>query len=273
MNEGKTPTRIEAVLPAPVLMLFHSPDAAGKSGGQIVDPSAREVASPKKRAWEWIYKVVDTSWRPSTNTEMAFLRKEFLDRDVVRIMWDRNGYHIEVAQTASIFTMKLVPQGAANMGSESESRLEFARQLCRQVFNREGRLWGQDAQGAGRAVAISGLSEKIVEYSFDITKMKQLSADKVVIGVAKSMKDEGVDSPAPREEPSGVVALNEKSKEAWHYWFRNVNWWNDGQAVGFYFLKVDGPGAWVPSFVGEIDKNWFHGPRDRLGRPLTVDTE
>ena len=243
MNEDKTLATIEAALPAPVLMLFHWPDEAILNGEKAVDPSAPIVAAPGKQSWEWINRVVSESWLPPTNAHMHFVGKEFDDRGVTRVEWTHGDYRVEVSQTASIFTMKLVPQGADNMGRDSGRRFEVARQLCRQVFNREGRMWSQDAQGAGRAVVVPELNEKIGEFSFDAAKMKQLSTDKVVVGKARSMKDEGIDSSAPREGLSGVVAPNERSRDAWHYWFRNVNWWNDGRAVGFYFLKVDGPGA------------------------------
>lgn len=270
MSKDNTPATIEAALSAPVLSLFHWPDAAVLNGEKAIAPGASIIAAPGKQSWEWINRVIGASWLPSTNAHMHFIGKEFDGRDVTRIEWIHGDYRVEVSQTASIFTMKLIPQRGANMGRDSGQRFEAARQVCRQIFNREGRMWSQDAQGAGRPVVVPDLNEKIGEFSFDAARMKQLPTDKIVVGKARSMKDEGIDSTTPREGPLSVVAPNERSPDAWHYWFRNVNWWNDGQAVGFYFLKVDGPGAWAPSFVGEIDKNWFHGPRDRLGRPISA---
>jgi hypothetical protein len=44
--------------------------------------------------------------------------------------------------------------------------------------------------------------------------------------------------------------------ESWMYWFRKVNWWNDGKSAGFFFFKVEA-GPWIPSYAGEFDRNWF----------------
>lgn len=273
IKQGETPTTIKAALPAPVLMLFQRPEVVIVTGGKRVDPGALAVAAPKKQSWEWINRVIDSSWLPPMNAEMAFLSKEFDDRDVTRIGWEHDDYHIEVSQTASIFAMRLVSRGNNGTGRDSTRRLENARQLCLKVFNREGRMWTQDTQGAGRPVVVHGLKESIAEACFDPARVKELPSDKVVVGVDWSMEDEGVASSTAGDEPSAVGPPRPGTPEASHYWFRNVSWWNDGKAIGFYFLKLDGPGSWVPSFVGEIDKNWFHDPKDRMGRPVPVRGE
>ena len=270
-NKDKSPATIDAAVPASVLMLSQWPDVTSLSEKKRLSPASSVVIAPRKRAWDWILKVIDETWLPAANTEMMFIQKEFCDRDVARIAWNHNNYHIELSQTASIFLIKLEPRGTNNMGSDGNQRFEVARQLARQLFKREGRMLAQDTHGSFQAVVISKLNEKIEEYSFNIANMKQLPEDNVVIGHARTMRDEGIDTSASCEGGAARgVPPNENSREAWHYWFRNVNWWNDGYAVIFYFLKVDGPGTWIPSWVGEIDINWFHGPRDRLGRPISV---
>jgi len=269
VNKESAPSSIEAALPAPVLMLFRWPDEEILNSKKAVEHNAPIIIAPGKQSWTWIRRVLSDSWLPPTNARMHFINKEFDDRDVTHVAWLHGDYRVEVSQTASIFTIRFISQGPNSLGRDSVQRFEMARHLCRHIFKREGRLWSQDSQGAGQAVVVTELNEKIAGYSFDVAKMKVLSHDKVVIGRARSMKDEGLDPSGAPEVPSGSVRPNEDSRAGWNYWFRNVNWWNDGRAVGFYFLKVDGPGTWVPSFVGEIDKNWFHGPRDRLGRPIS----
>lgn len=269
-SKDNTPTMIEAALPAPVWSLFHWPDVAVLNGEKAIDPDALIVAGPGRRSWEWINRVISESWLPPTNAYMHFISQEFDGRDVTRVEWTHGDNRVEVSQTASLFAMKIISKRAENLSRDSGSRLESARQLCRHIFNREGHMWSRDAQGMVRTFVIPDLNEKIVEFSFDPAKSKQLSVDKVVTGMARSMKDEGIASATPREGLREGGVPNENSPDAWPHWFRNINWWNDGQAVGFYFLKVDGLGAWVPSFVGEIDKSWFHVPKDRLGRPILL---
>ena len=272
MNTNPIPITIETALPSPVVALFQWTEKTSLRGSKTLDLEDPLVASAKKQAWNWINKVLDRSWRPPANNMMLFIHDEFDDRDVVRIGWDHGGYRVEVSQTASIFALRIMSQGPDTAGETVQQRIEVARTLAQQVFNHEGRKWMQDAQGAGRSVIISSLKEKICESSFDAKQVKQLSADKVVIGTAKSKQNTGFRS---SEYRSGSVAIDtpETTSDEWHYWFSNVNWWNDGNAVGFYFLKKDGPGAWIPSFVGNIDKNWFHGPRDRMGRPISTSSD
>lgn len=272
-NEENKPTSLIAALPSPVWKLFNWPDTAIIKGEKAIAPDAPIAIVSGRQSWLWINQVVDTAWLPPENTLMHFIAKEFDDRDVTHVEWTHGKYRVEVSQTASIFSMKLMLQEAGNVGDNSDLRYNIARQLCRQIFKREGRMWSQNARGEGVPVVIPEINEKIMAFSFDVAKTKQLSADKVVVGEAKSMEDEGIDASTRYQVVPVGVAPNERSPEAWNYWFRNVNWWNDGKAVGFYFLKIEGSSAWVPSFIGEIDKNWFRVPRDRSGRPIGTQSK
>ncbi len=148
-GDGAGPDTFEASFPAPaVLMLFRWPDQAVLTGERAVDPHSDIVAAQGKMARKWMQKVLDASWLPPENTRVFFIREEFLGRDVVRAAWERNGCHIEVAQTASLFTLKIIPPEADKAGDDKTQRFEFAKQMCRRIFNREGRMWSQDEQGA-----------------------------------------------------------------------------------------------------------------------------
>lgn len=273
MKEIKTPTKIEYALPAQVYMLARWPDATILSGEKAVDPTAFIVAFPKDQSWEWINLVISEAWRPPASATMYFIAKEFYDMDATRIEWNHGAYHVQVSQTSSVFTMKITPLKGISFEGKKTMRSEAARQLSRQIFNSESKMHSYDAHGSPIPVAINGLNEKIAEFSFDPTKMKQLSTDQVVVGEAKSKEDEGISSTPPQDKNSGAAAISVNSPEAWYYWFRNVNWWNDGHAIGFYFLKSNGKGSGTPSFVGNAGVNWFQGPHDRLGRPLPIKSE
>jgi hypothetical protein len=251
------PTKLIESVPAPVYWLLQWPDSSVLKGPNRVSHAAVEVTWPEKQCSGWLQKVLATGWLPSPGAEMIFIRDEFDGRDTVRIAWERNGYIIQVSQTASVFAMKLTPLGNRNTGADSREKTQNAKLLCAQVFAKEGYRWGS---GAGTKVQIKGLSEKIASYSFRPELVRHLKDDKAVCGRPQTMNEAGVKQPQ-----NDVEALRErdpnnpnwdKTASSYSYWFRMVNWWNDGKSIGFYFLKVE-EGAWIPSYCGDIDKNFF----------------
>lgn len=261
---------IETVLPIPVLMLCDWPKSSTLSGNQSIDPEDKIALAPRKQSWDWIARVLHKSWVPPKNTRMFFLRKEIDGRDVTRVTWSHGDYRLEVSQTASIFVIRVVSYIAKTMDGDVNRRFETSRQICRQIFNNEGKMWYQDSSGARSFIVVDELNEKIADFSFDVTKIKQAMNNKMIVGQAKSERDEGISPFHSSEENMGNVTPDIKSSESWCYWFRNVGWLNDGQSVSFFFLKINGPGAWIPSYGGETDKDWFREPRDRLGRPISI---
>lgn len=269
MKRDITASRFGIISTALLSQLFQWPDEATLNGKKAVEPSAGIVRLPKNISWMWIKKIFNESWQPPQNAQMFFLRKEFNGRDVTRVAWQHDGYRIEVSQTSSVFAAKIIPQIPDRLGSDNTQRFQIARQLCRQIFAHEGKMWSQDANGSGIATSVPELNKKILEFSFDEAKINQTQGDNIVFGNPKTMKDEGVAFPSlPSNRPSIASLTDLRSWVAWYYWFRNVNWWNDGQAVGFYFLKIEGLAAWTPLYFDENDKRWFDIPRDRSGRPI-----
>lgn len=252
------PTVLVQCIHEPAYRLFHWPAPSVLNGPNRVDSDANEVTWPKKQCLEWLIKrVLAPSWLPPKDVELIFIRNEFDGRDTVRTAWERNEYIIQVSQTASVFAMKLTPLGNRNTGADSREKTQNAKLLCAQVFAKEGYRWGS---GAGTKVQIKGLSEKIASYSFRPELVRHLKDDKAVCGRPQTMNEAGVKQPQ-----NDVEALREsdpnnpnwdKTASSYSYWFRMVNWWNDGKSIGFYFLKVE-EGAWIPSYFGDIDKNFF----------------
>jgi hypothetical protein len=251
------PTVLVQCIHEPAYRLFQWPAQPVLNGPNRVDSDANEVTWPKKQCLEWLIKrVLAPSWLPPKDVELIFIRNEFDNRDVVRMVWERNGYNIQVSQTASIFAMKLSPVSVGNTGVEKSQKLENVRQLCLQVFTEMGRRWDHQ----GNTVLIKELSKKIVSYSFRPEMSRYLKDDRAVYGRPQTMNEAGVKQPQ-----NDVEALRErdpnnpnwdKTASSYSYWFRMVNWWNDGKSIGFYFLKVE-EGAWIPSYCGDIDKNFF----------------
>lgn len=234
-----------------------------------------EVAYPKKQCREWLYKVIDSSWLPDKKPEPILIKNEFDDRDVVRFRWLKNGYDIEVSQTASIFVMKLTPQDGHSMGKDDKEKLNMAKELCLQVFAKQGRRWA----GQGNTIAISNLAQKIASYSFREDTIQNLQGDNIILsGRPRTMKEESIDK--TQNETQGQIenASNsewEMTKRAWRYWFRNVYWRNDGKCLSIFFPKVEDDvssdvGIGVPGWGGQNDKNWFRLPKDRSGKTIPV---
>ncbi|MBW7989881.1 MAG: hypothetical protein FVQ84_07685 [Planctomycetes bacterium] len=251
------PTRLVQCIHDPAYQLFQWPDQSVLDGPNRVDSDDVQVAWPKKQCFRWIQKVLNPSWLPPKDTKLIFIRREFDGRDVVRIAWERNGYNIQVSQTASIFTMKLSPVRNERTGISASQKFEKARQLCLQVFPEKGERWDHE----GNKVLVNNLSMKITSnYSFRPDLFRHLKGDEAVHGRPQTMKEAGVKSPQ-----NDADAIREKdpnnpnwdtTASSYRYWFRMINWWNDGKSVGFYFLKVE-EGAWIPSYWGNIDKNFF----------------
>lgn len=253
------PTKLIESFPWAVSRLFQWPAESVLNGPNRVDKDAREVAWPKKQCLRWVKRVVASSWLPPKNVELTFIRNEFDERDAVRMAWERNGYSIQVSQTASLFTIKLTPLGSknTNTGIDASQKLEKARQLCLQVFPERGQRWDQQ----GNAVLVRDLAKNITSYSFRLELTRHLKDDGSVYGRPQTMKEAGVKPPQNDVEASRENDPNnpnwDKTASSYHYWFRMVNWWNDGKSIGFYFLKLEGLGPWVPSYHGNIDKRFF----------------
>ncbi|MBN1868579.1 hypothetical protein JW916_14955 [Candidatus Sumerlaeota bacterium] len=265
------PTTIGAALPTIVEKLFQWPDASIPNGEKRLDAGDPVVASARSNSTQWIEKVLDSSVRPSTDTEMLFLDNEFDGCDVTRTEWDRDDLHFEVSQTLQTFALKIAPLDDGGTGDDAEGRFEFARDLCLKVFSRETEMRQWDAT----CVPVRDLEKKIAGWSFDRGKMRELPEDKVVTGGTFSMMPAGKPDakhlhPDQNEEPPVDPT---ETFEAYYYWFRNVGWWNDGRYVGFFFPKSEGIGA-RPVFVGaEIGRRWFDIPRDRMGHPFRTPSQ
>lgn len=250
------PTKLIQCIHQPAYRLFQWPDRSVLEGPKIVNSDSNEVARPKMQCLRWLKKVIAPSWLPPEDIKMFFIRSEFDERDVVRMAWQRNDYNIQVSQTGSIFTIKLTPIGNKNSGLNDSQKIEKTKQLCLKVFTDKGKRWDNE----GNEVPVNDLSKKIVSYSFDTELIRHLKDDKSMFGRPKTKHEAGVKSPQDDIEAIREKDPNnpnwDKTASSYRYWFRMVNWWNDGTSIGFYFLKVE-EGSWIPSYWGNIDKQFF----------------
>jgi len=208
------------------------------------------------------------AWWPSEGSRIFFIRKEFDGRDVVRMAWEVNRYRVEVSQTASIFALKLISLDGRGTGKDERAQFESARQLCLKLFHETGRRWDNQ----GNALPVRELPSKIASYSFRMELTRYLKEDSAVCGRPVTRAEAGI-QPAENDEEAaperdGGSQHWEESATSFGYWFRMVNWWNDGKSIGFYFLKVE-EGAWIPSYCGDIDRGFFKISQGISTRPAS----
>jgi hypothetical protein len=64
--------------------------------------------------------------------------------------------------------------------------------------------------------------------------------------------------------------FGENARLAAYYWFSNIHWWNDGQAVVFCLIKAAGLSNVDPGW-GFWDDRWFRVPESvKSPRPRTI---
>ncbi|OHB54456.1 MAG: hypothetical protein A2173_10965 [Planctomycetes bacterium RBG_13_44_8b] len=250
------PTRLDQVVRPPMDSLFQWPASSVLNGPNRVDSNAVEVVWPKRQCREWLNKVLAPSWLPSKGPELIFIKREFEQRDVVRATWEINGYKLEVSQTAGIFAIKVSPLDSLTTGLTQEDKIENAKRICLEIFNKIGYRWSAD----GEKVPLKNLNQKIVMYSFRSESINYTKDDQSVWGTPQTIHEAGVSSPTDDAEIRRQMDPNnpdwDNSSKSFDYWFRMVTWWNNGRSIGFYFLKVEG-GAWSPSYDANFDRNFF----------------
>jgi hypothetical protein len=262
------------IMPDAVSQLFQWP-APQVIEAKSVTTESPEVAFPKKQCAEWVHKVIDPAWLPEKTPEPFLLRDEIDGCDVVRHVWSKQGHRIEVAQTASLFVMKLTPEDERSLGKDNQEKLNAAKELCLQVFAKQARRWA----GQGTTIAVSNLAQKIASYSFrEDTAPSAQTNSAILFGRPRTLNEEHTTAVQERlRVESATMAPNsswDMTADAWRYWFRRIYWWNDGKSLRVFLPKVEGvdaradAGIGLPDYGGSIDKNWFRLPKDRSGRTL-----
>lgn len=254
------PTRLSDIVPLPVQELFAWPTESKLTGSSRVDDSAAEVMVARTQCNVWLRKVISPPWLPTGDTEFIFIRDEFDDRDVVRTCWQRNGYSLQVSQTGFIFAMKLSPVDQNSLGADKLQRIDKAKDLCLEVFRDSGTRLSDGERGTLIRVPIHGLAQKIAMYSFQSELCLELKGDGSVWGRPKNVFEANVRPTADAMELKQQSDPNnpdwEDTFSAYQYWFRMVHWWNDGNSVGFYFLKAE-EDVTPRSYENTSDKNFF----------------
>lgn len=245
------------LMPAVYIKLFDFPSSDLQKLGNV-DIASANVVSPREESIRWIHEVVDPSWLPDKELSFVFIRNEINDIDVVRCQWEKNRTIFQVAQTASLFTLKITPALNPGMGKRGNELIETSRQMCVDVFKRSGKR----RTSQGEIVPIKDLSKKISSYLFSDGIIFEWSGQgsEFLLGRGKTAEEEGVKYVEDEEKFMDLDRPEnpdwDKSRMAWNYWFRMVSWWNDGKSLGFYFPKNEDQDP-LDFSRRNIDHKWF----------------
>ena len=268
---------LNEAMPERVVHLFsYWPDAVVLSGpNRVSGDESPQLALVKKSSVEWIKKVLNPTWLPMKEyleENLIMTRDELGLFDVTRIRWIKNGYNVEVSQTAGIIAIKLTPVKSVDMGKTADQKREFAKELSRQIVNntgmRYGLRYGLDDKGKPVKkpvkVTVKDLPAKICGYSFRPELVRQFPDG--IAGVATTMEDEGI-AWISRDGNDVEVENREdnpdwdSSLSSWGYWWRHVCWWHDGKSVGFFTLEKEADAVDL-NYWDEFGSRWFEGPTE-----------
>ena len=261
------PTKLAEAIPPAVQRLFEWPEDSILNGPKRLDSDTTyPVQFAKTSSGDSIRKVLDPSWQPPKDTKPYLIRHEFESRDTMRLRWLKDNYIVQVAETSSIFTIKITPRDGSDLGTDSVARTAIARQLCLDVFAKEGIRYTVK----GDLVKIHDLNRKIASVSFDPMSIKSLDQGATSWGEPKGQPRDGTQIAA---DPAETVEKRSRDDDpanpnwiytdrAWLYWFHLVFWENDGKSVGFYLAKMSGGGPTYP--MGPMSLHdaslFFHSP-------------
>jgi len=221
-------------------------------------PTSVRVIRARKQFLTWLRLVIARSWLPDEEPQMVVIRDEFDGMDVIRCHWETKVGVVRVAQTATLFSLKITPPAEPGMGRTVEELIESSERICRDVFKSTGERW----TGQGEIVKIPDLSEKIAAHLFGsgIVFTQSNQRPTFLLGRGKFAHELGVNLNVTAEEATRMARPDNEDwyecAQAWRYWFRMILWWNDGKSLGFYFPKDQaGPGDMGGS--RERDRAWF----------------
>jgi len=257
---------INEAMPERVANLFKWPDASVLAGpNRVRGDESRHIRYAKRNSLEWIRKVLSRGCLPTEGYlegNLIMIHDEFELFDVTRVEWEKNGYRVQVSQTAGVMAIKVTPLEAAKVEGV-EQKKAMAGRLCAQFISDTGIRYGKVEKNRRTEVPVEGLTEKILEYSFHPELVREFPDG--IIGVATTPDREGIPgTTAERKaeaERTGKKPEWDNSSASWGYWWRHVCWWHDGTSVGFFMLKADG-GCWNANYWDTFGTTWFEKPEE-----------
>ncbi len=273
-----------------------SPETEAAKAGAPRDPPM--VGWAVGRSVEYMQAILREEWLPSDvsqpNQFLKLVDDDFDEIDTVRAEYTKNGYHVQMVQSATLFALLLTPES-----SGTELRGGDVLAMVKAVGSRVLRHWdrverisfaspktvaeGMCGQPNSRlreemAAAIRAEQRRIDQAFAEPPPVKtppplgsQPTPEQVKISVEANRKHYAECRAQEQECQKLRVARAAMPRES-DLWWGWVGWWTDGQRIGFY--TVTGArlrGAWGPSYEGipERAKHWFEAvPSDPVQQQL-----
>lgn len=231
----RAPRIVSEVVPVNIRSLFETPAADVEPGMLIEEQDSFRVAGAE--SWSWIMRTIDRQQLPKSKAGMRAFVANGDAKDCTRITWISNDFQFYVCQTRSIFVMKVSPIHGGT-GIARDRRIQVVKDVCEKVFC--DTAINPSPEDEGEPVKVSDIPQKICTASFTWAQIPDLPGDEVVTG-----------------QPSFDAFYFAGAISEFEYWYRRVSWWNDGESVGLYFPKTQGPGAIRVGLEGVLDGKWL----------------
>jgi hypothetical protein len=233
---------LKQLLPRNVdLLREFSERSSATDKSNVSDAQSKWIRRAKDGAIGWISKTIDKDFLPtdvnSLNVGMVLTQNAFGPNDVACVQWQKNGYVLQVAQTATIMLIRMRPISPASQSPTStETKRSLATNTAARLFNKETRI--RDAEGGTGKLIEKKIMAELLKRCFEDANVQQY--------------DNGLHGRCHRD-PAAYD---------FNYWWRWINWWTDGSSLAFYTLKTWG-GSWTAGFNSGLDARWFEGQPSR----------
>ncbi len=225
-------------LPGQVGFLFKWPsDDVISSDKRLVGNETKHVKWARRYSIQWIGKIIKKQWLPE---DPNYIRQNLImikDAngliDAVYLKWQKNNHYIQVGQSKTVITIKIVPVKKQAPRTTKEDRKQHARNLCLNIVNRFVDI--RVTKPISSNIITKDIRSILLNASFDHAKITQLSDA----------------THGQREKP-----MDEDDFRYFNYWWRRVSWWSNDNVTGFYTLKTEG-GAWEADYGRKLDNSWF----------------
>lgn len=225
---------LENGVPEVIINLNSWPDE-GEVKDRLVSKTSEMVVSADLQFRYWIKEVLDPEWFPSEDSQVLYISGGEKGRDVIRAKWKVHEYQVEMAQTKSIFFIKI---------SNLPENYLSVRRLLHDVLYKELPIKGKETQLG--SVYPENLAAVATWLTFEkMTTMRLEGMEEFYFSQLVS----------PQHE-SPVYTMD---------WFETIGLWVVDENLVFFFEKTQGGGSHFTkrsAFKPEFDINWFESEQD-----------
>ena len=227
---------VMSALPERVALLASWPTAKQQVGKVVQTDASYDTRDARRNSISWIQEIIDPRWLPdnpekSLGAKLTLLEKAYDRLDTSHVQWEKNGHHLRVSQTSAIFYLSVTSAHGKIAEGDAIAKRVAIRTLVSKLVKNVAEIYGSGNEGPGRTGSV------LMECSFDRGKVLQFADGMVSL-------------------PARIDFENKLDRQRWNCWWRKTFWWTNGDTLGLCTVKSSG-GAWVPTYNGKTDEEWF----------------